>query len=157
MKRFFQPVKEDGSFKKPSLSSADPLLSTVGDLVSVEGIHTVEAGERERREPCKFLTWNANSLLLRMKKDLPEFSNLVQTLDPDVIAIQEVRMPAAGPKGGQKNPSELKDDTCSSREEKQESAAFICFTTYLDGKRIIQLQIWRTKGGLSMGVRSILS
>ncbi|XP_028549406.1 DNA-(apurinic or apyrimidinic site) lyase isoform X1 [Dendrobium catenatum] len=119
MKRFFQPVKEDGSFKKPSLSSADPLLSTVGDLVSVEGIHTVEAGERERREPCKFLTWNANSLLLRMKKDLPEFSNLVQTLDPDVIAIQEVRMPAAGPKGGQKNPSELKDDTCSSREEKQ--------------------------------------
>ncbi|KAH0468226.1 hypothetical protein IEQ34_003259 [Dendrobium chrysotoxum] len=94
MKRFFQPVKKDGSFpsKKPSLSSADPLHSTVGDLVSVEGTHPVEAGERERREPCKFLTWNANSLLLRMKKDLPEFSNLVQTLDPDAIAIQVLKI-----------------------------------------------------------------
>jgi hypothetical protein len=28
-------------------------------------------------------------------------------------------MPAAGSKGGPKNPSELKDDTSSSREEKQ--------------------------------------
>ncbi|XP_020592301.1 DNA-(apurinic or apyrimidinic site) lyase isoform X2 [Phalaenopsis equestris] len=119
MKRFFQPVEKDGSFKKPSISFTDPPLSSSSNSVFVEVSPTVEACEIQRREPCKFLTWNANSLLLRIKKDWPEFSNLVQTLDPDAIAIQEVRMPAAGSKGASKNPGELKDDTNSTREEKQ--------------------------------------
>lgn len=35
------------------------------------------------------------------------------------LICQEVRMPAAGSKGAPKNPSELKDDTTSSRDEKQ--------------------------------------
>lgn len=65
------------------------------------------------------MTWNANSFLLRVKNNLPEFTKFVETLDPDVIAIQEVRMPAAGTKGTTKNQGELKDDTSSSREEKQ--------------------------------------
>uniref|UniRef100_A0ACD5TK52 Uncharacterized protein n=1 Tax=Avena sativa TaxID=4498 RepID=A0ACD5TK52_AVESA len=54
-----------------------------------------------------------------MKSDWPAFSQFVARLDPDVICVQEVRMPAAGSKGGPKNPSELKDDTSASREEKQ--------------------------------------
>ncbi|KAK8928811.1 Apurinic endonuclease-redox protein [Platanthera zijinensis] len=121
MKRFFQPVEKDGSFKKHSLSSPScPSLSTAaGNPVPVDCTPAAEAGEVETRDPRTFLTWNANSLLLRLKKDLPQFSKLVQTLDPDVIAIQEVRMPAAGSKGAPKNPSELKDDTSTSREEKQ--------------------------------------
>ncbi|OAY86028.1 DNA-(apurinic or apyrimidinic site) lyase [Ananas comosus] len=74
---------------------------------------------KEREDPVKFVTWNANSLLLRVKNDWALFSDFVRTLDPDVICIQEVRLPAAGSKGGPKNPGELKDDTSASREEKQ--------------------------------------
>lgn len=105
MKRFFKPVEKDGSNKKPALSqSCDDGETT---------------GEEKKEEPLKFLTWNANSLLLRVKNNWPEFTKFVSDLDPDVIAVQEVRMPAAGSKGAPKNPGELKDDTSSSREEKQ--------------------------------------
>ncbi|GMY15018.1 DNA-(apurinic or apyrimidinic site) lyase [Fagus crenata] len=99
MKRFFKPVAKEGSSKKPCLSQAEKV--------------------EEKGEPSKFMTWNANSFLLRVKNNWPEFTNFVTTFDPDVIAIQEVRMPAAGSKGAPKNPGELKDDTSSSREEKQ--------------------------------------
>lgn len=109
MKRFFKPIEKDGPAKKPSLSSSK----------EEEGETTEIAEDKSKKEPVKFLTWNANSLLLRVKNDWPEFSKLVSNIDPDVIAIQEVRMPAAGSKGAPKNPGELKDDTSSSREEKQ--------------------------------------
>ncbi|KAK3439820.1 hypothetical protein EUGRSUZ_B00162 [Eucalyptus grandis] len=106
MKRFFKPVEKDGSNKKPALSHGGDDGETAGE-------------EKKKREPLKFLTWNANSFLLRVKNNWPEFTKFVSDLDPDVIAIQEVRMPAAGSKGAPKNPGELKDDTSSSREEKQ--------------------------------------
>ncbi|KAJ7956117.1 DNA-(apurinic or apyrimidinic site) lyase [Quillaja saponaria] len=107
MKRFFQPVEKDGSSKKPSLSP------------SKKDDKNKETQRVEKNEPLKFVTWNANSFLLRVKNNWPEFIKFVTSLDPDVIAIQEVRMPAAGSKGAPKNPGELKDDTSSSREEKQ--------------------------------------
>ncbi|KAJ6760834.1 AP ENDONUCLEASE [Salix purpurea] len=47
------------------------------------------------------------------------FRSFVSDINPDVIVIQEVRMPAAGSKGATKNSGEIKDDTNSSREEKQ--------------------------------------
>ncbi|CAN6328868.1 unnamed protein product [Urochloa humidicola] len=112
MKRFFQPVPKDGSLaKKRPAAAADSGDAPAAAASGEEG----SPGE----EPRKFLTWNANSLLLRMKSDWPAFSQLVARLDPDVICVQEVRMPAAGSKGAPKNPSELKDDTSSSRDEKQ--------------------------------------
>ncbi|GKV13851.1 hypothetical protein SLEP1_g24820 [Rubroshorea leprosula] len=101
MKRFFKPIEKEGSAKKPCLSPSD------------------KPNDNDKKEPLKFLTWNANSLLLRVKSNWPEFSDFVSKIDPDVIAIQEVRMPAAGSKGAPKNPGELKDDTSTSREEKQ--------------------------------------
>ncbi|RCV18521.1 hypothetical protein SETIT_3G307300v2 [Setaria italica] len=113
MKRFFQPVPKDGSSakKRPAVATD----SCDGPAATGAGGEEGSPGE----EPCKFLTWNANSLLLRMKSDWPAFSQFVARLDPDVICVQEVRMPAAGSKGAPKNPSELKDDTNSSRDEKQ--------------------------------------
>ncbi|KAF5183977.1 DNA-(apurinic or apyrimidinic site) lyase [Thalictrum thalictroides] len=110
MKRFFQPVNNDKSFKKPnvsSFSSPEEALENGGEKM------------KNKKDPSKFMTWNANSFLLRVKNNWPEFSKFLEKLDPDVIAIQEVRMPAAGSKGSPKNPGELKDDTSSSREEKQ--------------------------------------
>ncbi|XAR50281.1 DNA-(apurinic or apyrimidinic site) lyase [Bertholletia excelsa] len=112
MKRFFQPIQKDGYSKKPALSAPS----------TKDGDATGEAPEGEQNkktEPLKFLTWNANSFLLRVKNNWPEFTKFVESLDPDVISIQEVRMPAAGTKGAPKNQGELKDDTSSSREEKQ--------------------------------------
>uniref|UniRef100_A0A1D1Y8W6 DNA-(apurinic or apyrimidinic site) endonuclease n=1 Tax=Anthurium amnicola TaxID=1678845 RepID=A0A1D1Y8W6_9ARAE len=115
MKRFFQPVAKEGSSKKPALSAAPPPQPPT--LTDADGGGTEDGGAKQ--EPLKFLTWNANSFLLRAKNDWPEFSKFVHALDPDVICIQEVRMPAAGSKCAPKNPSELKDDTSSAREEKQ--------------------------------------
>ncbi|MFQ6637670.1 hypothetical protein Gotur_012827, partial [Gossypium turneri] len=109
MKRFFKPIEKEGSAKKHSLSPSKNGAENGDALPEVD----------VKKEPLKFLTWNANSLLLRVKSNWPEFSNFVSNLDPDVIAIQEVRMPAAGSKGAPKKPGELKDDTSSSREEKQ--------------------------------------
>ncbi|PIA30394.1 hypothetical protein AQUCO_05600082v1 [Aquilegia coerulea] len=113
MKRFFQPVNNDKSFKKPNVSSSSPEEPSVNNENGGEKI------EKNKKDPLKFLTWNANSFLLRVKNNWPEFTKFLEKLDPDVIAIQEVRMPAAGSKGSPKNPGELKDDTSSSREEKQ--------------------------------------
>lgn len=117
MKRFFQPVPKDGSpAKKRSAVAAD---SGDGPVATGGGGGGGKEEGSLSEEPRKFLTWNANSLLLRMKSDWPAFSQFISRLDPDVICIQEVRMPAAGSKGAPKNPGELKDDTSSSRDEKQ--------------------------------------
>ncbi|CAL0320043.1 unnamed protein product [Lupinus luteus] len=99
MKRFFKTVEKDSdaSLKKPKPNE------------EIE----------ENKEPLKFLTWNANSFLLRVKNNWNDFTKFITTFDPDVIAIQEVRMPAAGSKGTPKNQGELKDDTNPSREEKK--------------------------------------
>ncbi|XP_057487245.1 DNA-(apurinic or apyrimidinic site) endonuclease-like [Actinidia eriantha] len=113
MKRFFQPIQKEGSSKKPALSP--PITKDDGENREV----LEDENQKKKKEPVKFVTWNANSFLLRAKNNWPEFTKFVETLDPDVIAIQEVRMPAAGSKGAPKNQGELKDDTNSSREEKK--------------------------------------
>lgn len=111
MKRYFQPVGKDGSTAKKPTPSPLKKDDNNDDKTSGE--------DSTKKEPLKFLTWNANSFLLRVKNDFPDFSNFISAFDPDIIAIQEVRMPAAGSKGAPKNPGELKDDTSASREEKQ--------------------------------------
>ncbi|KAI3915406.1 hypothetical protein MKW98_022364 [Papaver atlanticum] len=117
MKRFFQPVEKDGSLKKkPTLTtSSSPSKPEEKEEQNGESVVVTE----EKRDPLKFISWNANSFLLRVKNNWPEFTKFIATFDPDVIAIQEVRMPAAGSKGGPKFQGEVKDDTNSSREEKQ--------------------------------------
>lgn len=78
MKRFFKPVEKDGpTSKKPAPSQSCDDGGATGD----------EKKER-RKDPLKFVTWNANSLLLRVKNNWPEFAKFVSDLDPDVIAIQ---------------------------------------------------------------------
>lgn len=79
MKRFFKPIEKDGSTapKKPCLSPEK--RNGDGDCVE-EG--------KNQKEPTKFVTWNANSFLLRVKNDWSELSKLVSDFDPDVIAIQ---------------------------------------------------------------------
>lgn len=81
MKRFFKPIEKDGSTaaKKPCLSPE----KSDGDRDGVE------KGKNEK-EPSKFLTWNANSFLLRVKNDWSEFSKFISDFDPDVIAVQVI-------------------------------------------------------------------
>lgn len=81
MKRFFQPIQKDGSSKKPALSTQ----------AENEEDERESGDDGHGKEPSKFLTWNANSLLLRAKNNWPEFSKLVATLDPDIIAIQVIQ------------------------------------------------------------------
>lgn len=79
MKRFFKPIEKEGSAKKPTLSPSKK-----------DGENNCETSQEENKkeEPLKFVTWNANSLLLRVKNNWPEFSKFVTNFDPDVIAIQ---------------------------------------------------------------------
>ena len=81
MKHFFQPVFKDGSpaKKRPAASDSDDAPAT-----AAAGGGEGSPGE----EPRKFVTWNANSLLLRMKSDWPAFTQFVSHLDPDVICVQ---------------------------------------------------------------------
>ncbi|RRT72403.1 hypothetical protein BHM03_00024176 [Ensete ventricosum] len=82
MKRFFQPIAKEGPSKKPAVSTADTASPCPGGGGG-------GGDEEEKREaPMRFLTWNANSLLLRAKNNWPEFSRLVQSLDPHVICFQ---------------------------------------------------------------------
>ncbi|XP_076901961.1 DNA-(apurinic or apyrimidinic site) endonuclease-like isoform X1 [Bidens hawaiensis] len=146
MKRFFKPVQKDGSFKKPNLSSSanDSETKTetvtekpaIGDEQEDNNNINNNNNETQKKEPTKLLTWNANSFLLRVKSNWPEFTSFIDNIDPDVICIQEVRMPAAGAKGAPKNPRELKDDNNSSREEK------LIITRALAGPTFRKYDVW---------------
>ncbi|CAM6007561.1 unnamed protein product [Sphagnum balticum] len=61
MKRFFKAVERDGSFKKQALSQ-----------VATHGAGYAVDGGAEKREPSKFMAWNANSFLLCLKSDRDE-------------------------------------------------------------------------------------
>lgn len=124
MKRFFKPVEKEGCSKKPTIHSVkngEETTQSTTTTATTENIsnNNEDVSKNKKKEPTKFLTWNANSFLLRVKNNWPEFTKFLQESDPDVIAVQEVRLPAAGTKGNPKNPREPKDDTSSSREEKQ--------------------------------------
>lgn len=89
MKRFFKPIEKEGSAKKLALSS------DCASAVNTEGNALAKGeneNENEKKDPLKFLTWNANSFLLRIKNDWPQFSSFVQALDPDVICIQVISL-----------------------------------------------------------------
>ncbi|XP_024364248.1 DNA-(apurinic or apyrimidinic site) endonuclease [Physcomitrium patens] len=107
MKRFFKSIGREGSFKRLATSRGE------------DGTPTCAREDSEKREPTKFMSWNTNSFLLRLKTNREEVLSLLRRLDPDVIAIQEVRIPSAGRKGEPRNHGELKDDTNSAREDKQ--------------------------------------
>lgn len=89
MKRFFQPAVPDPS-KRAKGSGDDP--TALGGTAGC-------AGER-RSDPRSFVTWNANSLLGRLRKQ-PDKDALFQYLRekdlPDVICVQETWLPAAAP------------------------------------------------------------
>lgn len=112
MKRFFQVVEKNPEKALKKAKENDEKQD-----------ENENENETNKEEPLKFVTWNANSLFLRVKNNWSEFSNFITTFDPDVIAIQEVRMPAAAStsqsKSAPKNQAEIKDDTNSAREEKR--------------------------------------
>ncbi|XP_078447100.1 DNAse I-like superfamily protein isoform X2 [Wolffia australiana] len=82
MKRFFKPVEKEGNPKKFAASAEVDEVGRPKDSL-IEG-----ESQCQKLCPLKILTWNANSLLLRVKNDWPEFSKFVQQLDPDAICIQ---------------------------------------------------------------------
>lgn len=93
MKRFFQPVEKDGSFKKkPTLTSSSTSVIEDGEETTTT-TSPVDEKKKKKKEPLKFITWNANSFLLRVKNNWPEFTNFIHNLDPDVIAIQVILTP----------------------------------------------------------------
>jgi hypothetical protein len=61
MKRFFKAVERNGSFKKQALSQA-----------AAHGGGYAADGGAEKREPNKFMAWNAINFLLRLKSDRDE-------------------------------------------------------------------------------------
>lgn len=90
MKRFFAPVS----------GSSDPSKRARGD-----GGPEGDAGagacapDAPTRQPKSFMTWNCNSFLGRMRKELDKksFLRYVEDHDPDIIALQETWLPAAAP------------------------------------------------------------
>lgn len=90
MKRFFQPIEKDGSFKKPTISCVSSSDKDGEQTTTTQTIS--ETASDNKKEPTKFLTWNANSFLLRIKNNWTEFTKFIENLDPDVIAIQVLQL-----------------------------------------------------------------
>eukprot|EP00961_Rhodomonas_salina_P166977 2250032-Rhodomonas_salina.1 len=75
--------------------------------------------------PSTFLSWNANSFANRCKNPdhISEFARVVEEHDPDIIAIQEVRLMAAAPFGAKRgdgkprNRSALREDDNKTKDE----------------------------------------
>lgn len=118
MKRFFPTVQRDGSFKKlATLRDGEAVVGSPPAADPLADPPTTTTADSPG--PLRFMSWNANSLILRLKNNLEEITGFLKRLDPDVIAIQEVRIPAAGRKGEPKNQGEMKDDTSAARDDKQ--------------------------------------
>lgn len=135
MKRYFLPVSSDPSkrSKAPAQSSeggdfrpgdGEPPPGDAADDHDQNGAAGAAAARESTGvhasapEPLRFMTWNVNSLLLRLKNNKEEVFRFIENVDPDVIALQEVKMPAAGAKGEPKRAGALKDDSNGAREEK---------------------------------------
>ena len=92
MKRFYAPVG----------GSSDPSKRARGDG-GAEGDAGAGTGapDAPTRQPKSFMTWNCNSFLGRMRKELDKksFLRYVEDHDPDIIALQETWLPAAAPIG----------------------------------------------------------
>ena len=90
MKRFFASVG----------GSSDPSKRARGDG-GADGDAGAGAGalDAPTRQPKSFMTWNCNSFLGRMRKELDKksFLRYVEDHDPDIIALQETWLPAAAP------------------------------------------------------------
>ena len=90
MKRFFATVG----------GSSDPSKRARGDG-GAEGDAGAAAAalDAPTRQPKSFMTWNCNSFLGRMRKELDKksFLRYVEDHDPDIIALQETWLPAAAP------------------------------------------------------------
>lgn len=136
MKRFFSTVQREASFKKPAIG--DELVASLRSAVPADGTPLADSSSLQAEEaaativtscevendtyiqgPLRFMSWNANSFFLRIKNNLEELGSFIRRVDPDIIAIQEVRIPAAGRKGEPKNQGEMKDDTNPARDERQ--------------------------------------
>ena len=88
MKRFFQPAAPDPG-KRPKVGDAGAGAGTGASIAPTRG-----------RDPLSFVTWNANSLLGRLRKahDKDALFEYIRRKDlPDVICVQETWLPAAGP------------------------------------------------------------
>ena len=107
MKRFFKPIAKNSPDKRIQTDDSSRVIQTK-KCTSLEAPNTDDGTskaspvdvssqaakiKKDGRNPSTFMTWNANSFLLRMKMDAHDFRKLVEQHDPDIIAIQ-VRMVA---------------------------------------------------------------
>ena len=97
-RRKFPGFSEDGQAERGFGKAV--AMTTLSDY---EDLSTSMKGERS---PMTFLTWNCNGLALRMKnKDLEDrFYDAVMLQSPDIISLQEVRMPCASDDPGRVDP-----------------------------------------------------
>ena len=89
MKRFFQPVAPPAAKKAKAGDESGP-------AAGVGGAAAPEAERPGQLDPLSFVTWNANSLLGRLRnvEHKDAFMAYVRERDPDVIALQETWLPA---------------------------------------------------------------
>ena len=102
MKRFFQPIAKNSPDKRVQTDDSSRVIQAK-KCTSLEAPNTDDGTlkaspvdvssqaskiQKDGRNPSIFMTWNANSFLLRMKKDGHDFRKLVEQYDPDIIAIQ---------------------------------------------------------------------
>ncbi|CDJ48254.1 DNA-(apurinic or apyrimidinic site) lyase, putative [Eimeria brunetti] len=99
-----QQISKETSFSSssfPSFSSSEAFRSSV-----------LQLGPRGPLDPLplSFLTWNVNGLLPRVKaSQWTQFADYIKDVRPDVICLQEIRLPALGPPGCRKNDGQQRE------------------------------------------------
>jgi len=112
-----------------------------------------------RREPLKLMSLNANGLGVRLgiETDKKELCAVVDKEKPDIIAIQEVRLPCAGPKGAKRDDktvkrthSQVNTNDKKGQEEQQRLSLLMRNETFKDYKVYLSLATWRYAGSAVM-------
>eukprot|EP00439_Symbiodinium_sp_Y106_P058311 s4639_g8.t1 len=75
-------------------------------------------GAEASGDPQKIISWNVNGLAVQLRNNWSLIKQFLENEEPDVLCLQEVRLPAAGPKGCKRGDGQKR----SRREAKYDSA-----------------------------------
>ncbi|CDJ66205.1 DNA-(apurinic or apyrimidinic site) lyase, putative [Eimeria necatrix] len=110
--------------------------------------------------PVSFLTWNANGLMPRVRaSQWVQFAKYANEVKPDVICLQEIRLPAMGPAGCRKGDGKPRDRgavrvepaaSASAAEKRETQAVGSCLREALaafpDYNVLMSLADWKYSG-----------
>ncbi|CAJ1411481.1 unnamed protein product [Effrenium voratum] len=105
-------------------------------------------------DPAKVISWNVNGLAVQLRNNWSLIKDFLEREQPDVLCLQEVRLPAQGPKGCKRNDgqkrrrSEVRCDTAQEKAEWELVQKTLVSACAADYKFHWSLADWKYSGTL---------